>query len=112
MVQASLRDAQPFPPPFRGLKSTATFIDRSAVTEPSIIPIILQATWDKSAELELIDEGIADVPLDLEADLIGLTVITGTVWRADERTEERSRAAFARATRTPDAHRSAQRHGA
>ena len=29
-------------------------------------------------ELELIDEGIADVPLHLEADLIGLTVITGT----------------------------------
>jgi radical SAM superfamily enzyme YgiQ (UPF0313 family) len=35
-------------------------------------------------ELQLIDEGIADVPLDLEADLIGFTVITGTAPRAYE----------------------------
>lgn len=33
-------------------------------------------------EVRLIDEGVADVPLDLEADLIGLTVITGTAMRA------------------------------
>src|ERR1041385_1957583 len=33
-------------------------------------------------EVELFDEGIADVPLDLEADLIGMTVITGTAMRA------------------------------
>jgi len=39
---------------------------------------------DVPAELQLIDEGIADVPLDLEADLIGLTVITGTARRAYE----------------------------
>src|SRR5690349_22492615 len=37
-----------------------------------------------NAELQLIDEGIADVPLDLDADLIGLTVITGTAMRAYE----------------------------
>lgn len=36
------------------------------------------------ARLQLIDEGIADVPLDLEADLIGFTVITGTAGRAYE----------------------------
>jgi radical SAM superfamily enzyme YgiQ (UPF0313 family) len=36
------------------------------------------------AELDLFDEGIADVPLDLKADLIGLTVITGTASRAYE----------------------------
>jgi hypothetical protein len=30
------------------------------------------------AELVLIDEGIQDVPADLDADLAGLTVITGT----------------------------------
>lgn len=36
------------------------------------------------ADLRLIDEGIADVPLDLAADLIGLTVITGTARRAYE----------------------------
>jgi radical SAM superfamily enzyme YgiQ (UPF0313 family) len=35
-------------------------------------------------ELDLLDEGIHDVPLDLEADLIGLTVITGTASRAYE----------------------------
>jgi len=35
-------------------------------------------------DLRLVDEGIADVPLDLEADLVGLTVITGTAKRAYE----------------------------
>ena len=35
-------------------------------------------------DLRLLDEGIADVPLDLEADLVGLTVITGTANRAYE----------------------------
>ncbi len=39
---------------------------------------------DLSADLRLIDEGIADVPADLEADLVGLTVITGTAARAYE----------------------------
>jgi radical SAM superfamily enzyme YgiQ (UPF0313 family) len=37
-----------------------------------------------SADLQLFDEGIADVPLDLDADLVGLTVITGTAMRAYE----------------------------
>jgi radical SAM superfamily enzyme YgiQ (UPF0313 family) len=36
------------------------------------------------ATVELFDEGIADVPLDLQADLVGLTVITGTAMRAYE----------------------------
>ena len=35
-------------------------------------------------DLRLFDEGIADVPLDLDADLVGLTVITGTAPRAYE----------------------------
>ncbi len=39
---------------------------------------------DIPAEIELIDEGIADVPLDLAADLVGFTVITGTARRAYE----------------------------
>src|ERR1044071_10245618 len=39
---------------------------------------------DVPAELELFDEGIADVPLDLDADVIGLTVITGSAKRAYE----------------------------
>ena len=34
--------------------------------------------------LQLIDEGVADVPLDLAVDLIGITVITGTAKRAYE----------------------------
>lgn len=36
------------------------------------------------AELQLFDEGITDVPLELEVDLVGLTVITGTANRAYE----------------------------
>jgi radical SAM superfamily enzyme YgiQ (UPF0313 family) len=36
------------------------------------------------ADLRLIDEGIEDVDLDLDADLIGMTVITGTARRAYE----------------------------
>jgi radical SAM superfamily enzyme YgiQ (UPF0313 family) len=39
---------------------------------------------DLPVDVQLIDEGIADVPLDLEADLVGLTVITGTAMRAYE----------------------------
>jgi len=39
---------------------------------------------DVPARLQLFDEGIADVPLDLQADLVGLTVITGTARRAYE----------------------------
>src|SRR4051794_34071891 len=33
---------------------------------------------DVNADVELIEEGIADVPHDLQADLVGMTVITGT----------------------------------
>jgi radical SAM superfamily enzyme YgiQ (UPF0313 family) len=36
------------------------------------------------AEIELIDEGIEDVPEQLQADLIGITVITGTARRSFE----------------------------
>ena len=39
---------------------------------------------DFPADLTLIDEGIADVPDDLDADLVGITVITGTANRAYE----------------------------
>jgi radical SAM superfamily enzyme YgiQ (UPF0313 family) len=37
-----------------------------------------------NADVRLYDEGITDVPPDLDADLIGLTVITGTARRAYE----------------------------
>src|SRR5215472_16809449 len=36
------------------------------------------------SDVRLFDEGIADVPLDLDAELVGLTVITGTACRAYE----------------------------
>lgn len=39
---------------------------------------------DLPVDLRLIDEGVADLPPDLEADLVGLTVITGTAVRAYE----------------------------
>ena len=39
---------------------------------------------DFPAELTLIDEGIQDVPDNLQADLVGITVITGTAKRAYE----------------------------
>lgn len=39
---------------------------------------------DLPHEVALFDEGIADVPLDVEADLVGITVITGTAVRAYE----------------------------
>src|SRR3954469_18915489 len=39
-------------------------------------------------ELKLIDEGIEEVPSDLDADLVGLTVITGTAPRAYELANE------------------------
>ena len=37
-----------------------------------------------NAEIKLFDEGISDVPMDLHADLVGITVITGTANRAYE----------------------------
>jgi len=39
---------------------------------------------DIPVELNCIDEGIDDVPLDLDVDLVGMTVITGTATRAYE----------------------------
>ena len=36
------------------------------------------------ADIWIIDEGVEDIPADLEADLIGMTVITGTSMRAYE----------------------------
>lgn len=39
---------------------------------------------DVPAELRLIDEGVDEIPMDLEADLVGMTVITGSSTRAYE----------------------------
>lgn len=51
------------------------------LTFPTLAGLIPE---DVDVELTCIDEGISDVDLDLEADLIGLTVITGTAPRAYE----------------------------
>lgn len=59
-------------------KKSLRYQPLTLTTLAALIPQELPVT------LELIDEGIADVPLDLEADLIGLTVITGTATRAYE----------------------------
>src|SRR6516164_9463422 len=37
-----------------------------------------------NTKVRLIDEGVHDVPMDLEADLVGMTVITGTARRSYE----------------------------
>ena len=50
-------------------------------TLAALVPRELQA------ELTLIDEGIQEVPEKLEADLVGLTVITGTAPRAYQLSE-------------------------
>jgi radical SAM superfamily enzyme YgiQ (UPF0313 family) len=42
------------------------------------------APTELAPEFQLYDEGIQDIPLDLDADLIGMTVITGTSKRAYE----------------------------
>src|SRR5947207_4217915 len=39
---------------------------------------------DVNARVTLVDEGICEVPLDFDADIIGLTVITGSSRRAYE----------------------------
>jgi radical SAM superfamily enzyme YgiQ (UPF0313 family) len=39
---------------------------------------------DLDIQFELFDEGIGDVPLDMQADLVGMTVITGSSTRAYE----------------------------
>jgi radical SAM superfamily enzyme YgiQ (UPF0313 family) len=46
------------------------------------------APAELNIEFVLFDEGTGDVPLDLDADLIGLTVITGSACRAYEVADE------------------------
>jgi radical SAM superfamily enzyme YgiQ (UPF0313 family) len=51
------------------------------LTFPTLAALIPK---DVPVDLTCVDEGIGDVDLDLEADLIGMTVITGTSMRAYE----------------------------
>src|SRR5204862_5986975 len=59
-------------------KKSLRYQPLTLTTLAALIPADLQA------EVQLFDEGISDVPLDLDADLVGLTVITGTAMRAYE----------------------------
>src|SRR5439155_26348608 len=59
-------------------KKSLRYQPLTLTTLAALIPLEL------NAEVELFDEGIADVPLDLVADVIGLTVITRTAKRAYE----------------------------
>ena len=59
-------------------KKNLRYAPLTLTTLASLIPA------DLDAEVRLVDEGIEDVDLELEADLIGMTVITGSAPRAYE----------------------------
>ena len=59
-------------------KQTLRYMPLTLPTLAALVPKHLNAT------ITCIDEGIADVDLELESDLIGMTVITGTAPRAYE----------------------------
>jgi len=53
----------------------------SPLTLPTLAALIPD---DIEHELQLFDEGIEDIPADLDADIVGITVITGTAVRSYE----------------------------
>lgn len=53
----------------------------SPLTLPTLAALIPD---DVDHELQLYDEGIEDIPADLDADIVGITVITGTALRSYE----------------------------
>jgi radical SAM superfamily enzyme YgiQ (UPF0313 family) len=59
-------------------KKSLRYMPLTLPTLASLVPTEVEA------EVRCIDEGIDDVDLDIEADLIGMTVITGTAMRAYE----------------------------
>src|ERR1700712_76718 len=59
-------------------KKSLRYQPLTLTTLAALIPLELDC------DVQLFDEGISDVPLNLDADLIGLTVITGTAVRAYE----------------------------
>lgn len=59
-------------------KKNLRYAPLTLTTLASLVPPDIQAN------IEIIDEGIEDVDLDLQADLIGMNVITGTAIRAYE----------------------------
>jgi radical SAM superfamily enzyme YgiQ (UPF0313 family) len=63
-------------------KKTLRYQPLTLVTLAALIPEELNAT------VELIDEGIQEIPRQIEADIIGMTVITGTAKRSYELAEQ------------------------
>jgi radical SAM superfamily enzyme YgiQ (UPF0313 family) len=59
-------------------KKSLRYAPLTLTTLASLVPPEL------NPEFKLYDEGIDDIPLDLEADIVGMTVITGTSTRAYE----------------------------
>jgi len=55
---------------------------RAAFTLPPLALPLLAAVTPKGVEVRLIDEAVEDVDLELEADLVGLSVMTATAPRA------------------------------
>lgn len=60
------------------LRRSLRYAPLTMPTLAALVPPELGAT------VELLDEGIEDIPLDLQADLVGMTVITGSAPRAYE----------------------------
>lgn len=59
-------------------KKSLRYAPLTLTTLAALVPKELEA------EIALYDEGVEEIPLDLDADLIGMTVITGTARRAYE----------------------------
>ena len=63
-------------------KKSLRYAPLTLTTLAALIPSSIQH------QLEIYDEGIEDIPENLEADLIGMTVITGTANRSYELAEK------------------------
>ncbi len=59
-------------------KKSLRYAPLTLTTLASLVPEEL------GAEVTIVDEGIADIPLDAEADLVGISAITGTAPRSYE----------------------------
>lgn len=66
-------------------RSTGGIFRKSLRYQPLTLTTLASlAPPELDVKFELLDEGTGDVPLDLEADLVGMTVITGSAPRAYE----------------------------
>jgi radical SAM superfamily enzyme YgiQ (UPF0313 family) len=75
-------------PKGRLYRHTGGIFKRSLRYQPLTLTTLAALIPDElHAEVQLIDEGIAEIPDDLDADLVGLTAITGTAQRTYELAE-------------------------